>query len=142
MLKIVAKHAKLDATALRGSTSRQLIGRGIDVSVLKSGRLMVRVEDAVLQTGDSIDVYMVAAWPDEQEPLQLIEEIPTVNKRGQVTVTGPLTLTQAGVMVGPLSASPNEFVGPAVDVWADCVRASATTTFTATLSVGILGWEA
>lgn len=145
MFIVVCKHLKLDLTGLSGTgaTDIRLLARGIDTSMLKKGRPVVRVEDLLLPSGASVDISIVGSWPAEDLPLELFEDDPSgLSRRGTVTIDSS---TQLGTILEPNTGTPAAAVdvdlGPAVDVYASITRGTGSP-FIVTVSIGILGWEA
>lgn len=144
MLIVAVKQAVVEGPAGVGASST-LLAKGLDVSRLKSGGLVVRAEDGLIRTGDSIEVYAVSSWPEALAPHELMEEAGRT-ERCNVNLDDT-TFDARPVIVHTdysLDPPPAGLLGPAVDIWARCNRttAGAGNEVFATLSVGILGWEA
>lgn len=137
MFIVVAKHQKFVFTDLAaGAVVSVPVARGVDTSSLKGGKLVVRLEDGTFVNGASADVQLIACWPDEEIPLELMEES-AGTRSGTVTVDNNTRKSSI-----KMSASPVD-LGPAVDIYIKATQGgSAAATFVVAASFGILGWEA
>lgn len=135
MMILAVKHEQFDFTALGTAISAKvLIAKGIDTSMLRKGKVVVRLENGALSAGQIASFDVIAAWPSADLPLQCFENTDR-SAVGPVLINS--TTTQNTITVDTTERD----LGPAVDIYLTATQSTAATPLAFTVSVGILGWE-